>query len=130
MTLCTIVLVCGDRILRTFYCNQQTTMNSKMLRSVTIHHNNWSSRAATDVSDVVMSVEMMLLAGGVIGPFTRFVIGECALGILAIRVDTLTEVRISMVAVVDITLGDIEAALWATDVWTGTMIEMDVPIVT
>ena len=68
-----------------------------MLISVTIHHNNWNSRAATDVSDVAMSVEglvmdarpdlpMMLLAGGVIGPFTRFVIGECALGMSSVLI--------------------------------------------
>ena len=80
--------------------------------------------------DARPDLPMMLLAGGVIGPFTRFVIGECARGILAIRVDTLTEVCVSMVAVVDIALEDIEAASCAADVWTGTMLDMDVPIVT
>ena len=96
----------------------------------------------SDVSDAAMSVEglvmdarpdspMMLLAGGVIGPFTRFVIGESsARGILATRVDTLTGVCMSMVAVVDITLEDIEAASCATDVWTGTIFETVMCIVT
>ena len=82
--------------------------------------------ALSDVSDAAISVERlvidkrpdsatMLLAGGVIGPFITLMIGASTRGILAIRVDTLAEIRLRGDIVLVITFEGIEAVSCAKD---------------